>query len=70
MVNSDETLLASNTSSLSLNELAASIPQPRRFIGMHFFNPAPLMRLVEIINTLDTAEETTRAVTAVCGADG
>src|SRR6201999_1054420 len=50
-VNSDETILASNTSSLSLDALAATLPRPGRFIGMHFFNPAPLMRLVEVINT-------------------
>jgi len=58
--NSDETILASNTSSLSLDALARDIPGPGRFIGMHFFNPAPLMRLVEIINTKHTAAETTR----------
>lgn len=64
-VNSPETILASNTSSLSPDALAATIPQPGRFIGMHFFNPAPLMRLVEIINTRQTTPETTRAALAV-----
>jgi 3-hydroxybutyryl-CoA dehydrogenase len=41
--NSPETILASNTSSLSLDSLATAIPRPERFIGMHFFNPAPLI---------------------------
>ena len=63
--NSDSTILASNTSSLSLDELAAMIPRPERFIGMHFFNPAPLMRLVEVINTSHTAAVTTQTVLAV-----
>ena len=61
-INSDPTILASNTSSLSLDALATAISRPERFIGMHFFNPAPLMRLVEVINTKYTAAETTRAV--------
>lgn len=64
-LNSDETILASNTSSLSLDALVMDIPRPERFIGMHFFNPAPSMRLVEIINTKTTAAETTRIVLAV-----
>jgi len=64
-VNSSETILASNTSSLSLDVLAATIPLPGRFIGMHFFNPAPLMRLVEVINTRQTNQGTTQAILAV-----
>jgi len=63
--NSGSTILASNTSSLSLDSLAAGIPGPERFIGMHFFNPAPLMKLVEVVNTKHTAEDTTRAITDV-----
>jgi 3-hydroxybutyryl-CoA dehydrogenase len=62
VLNSDQTILASNTSSLSLDSLAATIPRPERFIGMHFFNPAPSMRLVEIINTKHTSAVTTQAV--------
>lgn len=50
-LNHSETILASNTSSLSLNKLASGIKNPERVIGMHFFNPAPVMPLVEIINT-------------------
>ncbi|HVU98840.1 MAG TPA: 3-hydroxyacyl-CoA dehydrogenase NAD-binding domain-containing protein [Puia sp.] len=63
--NSGETILASNTSSLSLDALAATISGPERFIGMHFFNPAPLMRLVEIINTKRTTAATTQTALAV-----
>jgi len=50
-VNRNETILASNTSSLSLDSLAAGIPGPERFAGMHFFNPAPVMKLVEVVRT-------------------
>lgn len=60
--NKPGTILASNTSSLSLDALAGKIPQPGRFIGMHFFNPAPLMKLVEVVHTQHTAEETTQTV--------
>src|SRR5690606_32507011 len=47
-------ILASNTSSLSITSLAASLERPERFIGIHFFNPAPLMKLVEIIPAVQT----------------
>jgi 3-hydroxyacyl-CoA dehydrogenase/nucleoside-diphosphate-sugar epimerase len=57
-VNGPGTILASNTSSLSLTDLAGSIPGPERFAGMHFFNPAPLMKLVEIVRTGYTGEQT------------
>jgi len=50
-VNRKDTILASNTSSLSLDALAEKIPGPDRFAGMHFFNPAPVMNLVEVIRT-------------------
>src|SRR6185295_10016570 len=57
---------ASNTSSLSITALAAALTHPGRCAGMHFFNPAPLMRLVEIVSGVDTASEvaTTLADTA------
>lgn len=58
-----DTILASNTSSLSLTRLAEAIPHPERFAGMHFFNPAPLMKLVEVVNTPYTQERTTRLLT-------
>ena len=51
---SDECIIASNTSSLSITSLAASLEKPERFIGIHFFNPAPLMKLVEIIPAVQT----------------
>lgn len=52
------TILASNTSSLPITALASLTKRPDRFIGMHFFNPAPVMKLVEVINGLATSEET------------
>jgi 3-hydroxybutyryl-CoA dehydrogenase len=64
-LNSPEAIFASNTSSLSLAALAAGIPYPERFIGMHFFNPAPLMKLVEIVHTPQTNASVTAAVAAV-----
>jgi 3-hydroxybutyryl-CoA dehydrogenase len=58
------TILASNTSSLCVTELAASTARPDRFIGLHFFNPVPLMKLVEVIRALSTSDETYRAAFA------
>ena len=54
-----EVILASNTSSISLTKIAAATERPDKVIGMHFFNPVPLMRLVEIIRGLATSDETT-----------
>ncbi|WP_372030094.1 3-hydroxybutyryl-CoA dehydrogenase [Pseudomonas kurunegalensis] len=51
-------LIATNTSSLSVTQLAASIEHPERFIGVHFFNPVPMMALVEIIRGLQTSDNT------------
>ena len=53
-----DVVLATNTSSLPIVEIAVSTNRPDRIVGMHFFNPAPVMKLVEIINTLVTSEET------------
>ncbi|MBN1965161.1 MAG: 3-hydroxyacyl-CoA dehydrogenase family protein [Anaerolineae bacterium] len=50
-------LLATNTSSISITELAAKLPQPERFLGMHFFNPPSAMQLVEVVPGMATAEE-------------
>lgn len=54
---SPETILATNTSSLPITDLAASVSHPERFIGMHFMNPVPVMKLVEIIRGLATTDE-------------
>ncbi len=53
---SEECIIASNTSSLSITSLAASLEKPERFLGIHFFNPAPLMKLVEVIPAIQTDE--------------
>ncbi|MBM7835652.1 3-hydroxybutyryl-CoA dehydrogenase [Clostridium sardiniense] len=57
-----ETILASNTSSLSITEVASATKRPDKVIGMHFFNPAPVMKLVEIIRGIATSQETFDAV--------
>jgi 3-hydroxybutyryl-CoA dehydrogenase len=53
-----EAIIATNTSSLSITKLAAATARPERFVGMHFFNPVPMMALVEIIKGIQTAEAT------------
>ena len=65
-----ETILASNTSSISLTELAAASAHPGRVIGMHFFNPVPVMQLVEIIRALQTTDPVAEAVTDLTRAIG
>lgn len=57
-----ETIFATNTSSISITELAASTGRPDRFIGMHFMNPVPVMKLVEVIRGLRTSDDTTKMV--------
>lgn len=59
-----ETILASNTSSLSINALVGATNHPERVVGLHFFNPAHIMRLVEIIRAEDTSDETVAAAEA------
>lgn len=54
--NSTETIFASNTSSIPITQIAAGVPNPHRVVGVHFFNPAHLMKLVEIISGAQTAE--------------
>jgi len=65
-----EVIIASNTSSISITKLAAVTGRPDRFIGMHFFNPVPLMALVEIIRGLQTSDATHAAVQALAQALG
>ena len=64
-INGPGTILASNTSSLPITQLAAPVPNPERVVGMHFFNPAPLMPLVEVISGVATAPAVADAVEAL-----
>jgi 3-hydroxybutyryl-CoA dehydrogenase len=65
-----EVIIASNTSSISITKLAAVTSRPDRFIGMHFFNPVPMMALVEIIRGLQTSDATHEAVQSMAKALG
>ncbi len=58
----EETILATNTSSISITEIAAHTKRPDKVIGMHFMNPVPMMKLVEIIRGMGTSDETTKLV--------
>jgi 3-hydroxybutyryl-CoA dehydrogenase len=60
-----EAILASNTSSIPITSLAAVTSRPDRVIGMHFFNPVPVLQLVEVIRGLETSDETAAAITAL-----
>lgn len=60
----DDGILATNTSSISITQLAAATDHPDRFIGMHFFNPVPLMKLVEVVKGLQTSDETVKRTVA------
>ncbi|MEO0626107.1 MAG: 3-hydroxyacyl-CoA dehydrogenase NAD-binding domain-containing protein [Bacteroidota bacterium] len=59
---SEDSIIATNTSSLSVASIAASLDKPERCIGIHFFNPAPLMKLVEVIPAIQTSSEVTQQV--------
>jgi len=61
-ITSEETILASNTSSISITKIAAVTSRPERVIGMHFMNPVPLMKLVEVIRGIATSDETYQKV--------
>ena len=65
-VNKEDTILATNTSSLSVNAIQQQLPNPGRVIGMHFFNPANIMKLVEVIKGANTNEHTLKVITDVC----
>src|SRR5437868_8375187 len=58
-------ILASNTSSIPITSLAAATGRPDRVVGMHFFNPVPILKLVEVIRGLDTSDETAAAIVAL-----
>jgi 3-hydroxybutyryl-CoA dehydrogenase len=63
-IGAPDAVLASNTSSISITALAAVVRRPERFVGMHFFNPVPMMALVELIRGLQTSDETVARVQA------
>lgn len=65
-----ETIFATNTSSLSITEIAACTQRPAQFIGMHFFNPAPVMKLVEVIKGQKTSEEVCSKIMELAAAIG
>lgn len=65
-----ETIFATNTSSLSITEIASLTTRPSQFIGMHFFNPAPVMKLVEVIKGQMTSEETCNKIVELATAIG
>jgi len=65
-----ETLFASNTSSLSITEISTFTKRPEKVLGLHFFNPVPLMKLVEVVRTLRTTDEAVTAASEWCRAIG
>jgi 3-hydroxybutyryl-CoA dehydrogenase len=65
LIASADAILASNTSSISITEIAARTKRPEKVVGMHFMNPVPVMKLVEIIRGLATSDETTEKVVAL-----
>ena len=62
-----EAILASNTSSIPITSLASVTSRPEKVVGMHFFNPVPVLRLVEVIRALQTSDETAAAIVALAG---
>lgn len=69
-INHSECIFATNTSSLSVTEIAQQVQSPQRVIGMHFFNPATIMKLVEVVNTPVTNEATTKTIIDLAKAMG
>jgi len=65
-INNTDTIFASNTSSLSINLLQQKIPNPERVAGLHFFNPAQIMKLVEVVKATDTSEKTISTLIEFC----
>jgi 3-hydroxybutyryl-CoA dehydrogenase len=66
----EPTLFASNTSSLTISEMAAATERPDRFVGLHFFNPVPVMKLIEVVRTVQTSQETFERAFAFAGSLG
>jgi 3-hydroxybutyryl-CoA dehydrogenase len=60
-----DTIIASNTSSISISAIAATVPEPGRVAGMHFFNPVPVLSLVEVVRGIQTSDETVAAIAVV-----
>lgn len=69
-INHSETVFATNTSSLSVTEIAKGVKNPERVIGMHFFNPATIMKLVEVVETSFTNEQTTKLIVEIARQSG
>lgn len=69
-LNHSECIFASNTSSLSVSEIAAKVKNPERVIGLHFFNPAPIMKLVEIVTTPHTNNQTLSSIQSLAARMG
>lgn len=65
-VNNKETIFATNTSSLSVSKIQKKLPKPERVVGMHFFNPAYLMKLVEVVKGEQTSEEAAQVIYDLC----
>ncbi|MGT2754095.1 3-hydroxybutyryl-CoA dehydrogenase [Streptococcus ovis] len=66
-ITGENTILASNTSSLSITDIAAATGRPDKVVGLHFFNPAPVMKLVEIIKAIQTSTETVHLMEELAG---
>lgn len=65
-INSSETIFATNTSSLSISDIQLNIAHPERVVGMHFFNPAPIMKLVEVVKGDQTSDTAAQTIYALC----
>ena len=65
-INSQQTILATNTSSISVNDITKEIPHPERVVGMHFFNPATIMKLVEVVKADKTSNAVITSIVEVC----
>lgn len=66
LVNNHLTILATNTSSISVNEIAKGLQQPDKLVGMHFFNPATIMKLVEVIKSASTSNKVVETIVQLC----